>query len=59
MDQKTAPLLSVVLPVYNGEQYIGTMIDCFRAQKVQNFELIFVDDGSEDNSLAMLHSYQR
>ncbi|MBO7681864.1 MAG: glycosyltransferase [Clostridia bacterium] len=59
MDQKTAPLLSVVLPVYNGEQYIGSMIDCFRAQKVQNFELIFVDDGSEDSTLAMLHSYQR
>lgn len=59
MSQKTTPLLSVVLPVFNGEQYIGSMIDCFRAQKVQNFELIFVDDGSEDNTLAMLHSYQR
>ena len=43
---ETAPLLSVVIPVYNGERFIGTMIDVFRAQKTQNFELIFVDDGS-------------
>lgn len=54
-----APLLSVVIPVYNGERFIGTMIDCFRAQQTQNFELIFVDDGSEDESVALLHSYAR
>ncbi len=57
-DQKT-PLLSVVIPVYNGEEYIGTMIDCFRAQGRDDFELIFVDDGSTDGSAGMLHSYQR
>ena len=56
---ETAPLLSVVIPVYNGERFIGTMIDVFRAQKTQNFELIFVDDGSEDSSLSLLHSYAR
>lgn len=57
-DQKT-PLLSVVIPVFNGEAYIGTMIDCFRAQEGDDFELIFVDDGSTDGSVGMLHSYQR
>ena len=56
---ETAPLLSVVIPVYNGERFIGTMIDVFRAQKTQNFELIFVDDGSEDSSLSLLRSYAR
>ncbi len=56
---ENAPLLSVVIPVYNGERYISTMIDLFRAQKTQNFELIFVDDGSEDNSVSLLHSYAR
>lgn len=58
MEQNT-PLLSVVIPVYNGEDYIPTMVQCFRAQPVQNFELIFVDDGSEDRSLSLLHSYAR
>ena len=56
---ETAPLLSVVIPVYNGERFIGTMIDVFRAQKTQNFELIFVDDGSTDSSLSLLRSYAR
>lgn len=59
MGTASAPLLSVVIPVYNGERFIGTMIDCFRAQKAQNFELIFVDDGSEDASLQLLRSYAR
>lgn len=57
-DTKT-PLLSVVIPVFNGEEYVGTMIDCFRAQEGDDFELIFVDDGSTDASVGMLHSYQR
>ena len=56
---ETAPLLSVVIPVYNGERFIGTMIDVFRAQKTQNYELIFVDDGSTDSSLSLLRSYAR
>ncbi|MBQ8062571.1 MAG: glycosyltransferase [Clostridia bacterium] len=59
MTEPRTPLLSVVIPVYNGVQYIPTMIQCFRDQPVQNFELIFVDDGSEDDSLSLLHSYAR
>lgn len=59
MEPSVNPVLSVIIPVYNGERYIPHMIDCFRAQTAQNFELIFVDDGSEDDSLALLHSYAR
>ena len=59
MESVKSPLLSVVIPVYNGEAYIGHMIDCFRAQRAQNFELIFVDDGSEDSSVSLLRSYAR
>ena len=36
-DTKT-PLLSVVIPVFNGEEYVGTMIDCFRAQEGDDFD---------------------
>lgn len=59
MEPATAPLLSVVIPVYNGEQYVPSMIQCFRDQAAQNFELIFVDDGSTDQTKALLHSYAR
>ena len=53
------PLISVVLPVYNGEKYLVEAIDSIREQTFKNFELLIIDDGSTDNSLAILKSYQR
>lgn len=43
-------LLSVVIPVFNGERFLETILSCFRQQTVQDFELIFVDDGSTDRT---------
>ena len=43
-------LLSVVIPVLNGERFLETILSCFRQQTVQDFELIFVDDGSTDHT---------
>lgn len=51
------PLLSVIIPVYNGEQYIDTIIDAFRKQTEKCFELIFIDDGSKDGSFEKISSY--
>lgn len=59
MQERTTPLLSVVIPVFNGEAYLPTMVQCFRDQPAQNFEVIFVDDGSTDGSVALMHSYAR
>ncbi len=50
----TAPRVSIVLPVYNGERYLAAAIDSIRAQTFGDFELICVDDGSRDASGAML-----
>ncbi len=55
---KVLPLISVVLPVYNGEKYLAEAIDSILAQTITNFELIIIDDGSTDNSLAKLKQYQ-
>ena len=52
------PLISVALPVYNGEDYLAEAIDSILAQTFTNFELIIIDDGSTDNSLAILRRYQ-
>lgn len=51
------PLVSVVLPVYNGEKYIAASIDSVLKQSYRNFELIVVDDGSADGTPEILKRY--
>lgn len=50
-------LVSVVLPVYNGEKYIREAIGSVLAQTYQSWELIVVDDGSTDQSPAIAREY--
>jgi len=44
------PLISVMIPVYNGEAYLGEAIDSVLAQSYRPIEVIVVDDGSDDAS---------
>lgn len=48
------PLISVLLPVYNAEKYIQKAIDSLTHQSYQNIEIFCIDDGSKDNSLAII-----
>ena len=43
------PAISVIVPIYNGEQYIHRCVDSILAQTFEDFELILVDDGSTDD----------
>lgn len=51
------PKISVILPVYNGEEYLAKSINSILMQKMQDFELIVVDDGSTDNSKQIIDTY--
>lgn len=43
------PLVSIVIPVYNGADYLEQAIDCALGQTYKNIEVIVVNDGSNDN----------
>lgn len=49
--------LSIIIPVYNIENYIGDCIESILPQLNPNVELILVDDGSTDNSAAKIKRY--
>lgn len=50
--------LSIVIPVYNVEKYILKCLESIFSQPFQDFEVICVNDGSTDNSLAVLQSFK-
>ena len=52
-----APLVSVIVPVYNAEKYLQETMRCILAQTLKNIEIICVDDGSVDRSLEMLEQF--
>ena len=54
---KETVLVSIVLPVYNGERYLPSAIDSVLAQTYLNWELLVIDDGSSDRSAVICDHY--
>ena len=52
-----SPLVSIVIPVYNGEKYISKSIESILNQDYKNIELIIVNDGSTDKTKEIINSY--
>lgn len=57
MTETRIPLVSVVIPSYNHERYIGEAIESVLAQSASDFEIIVVDDGSSDNSVNVVEKF--
>lgn len=54
---KVNPLVSIIIPVYNGENYIKDAINSAINQTYKNIEIIVVDDGSRDNTANIVKSF--
>ena len=46
------------MPVYNSEKFVDMAIESILNQSYNNFEFILIDDGSEDDSYAIMETYQ-
>lgn len=55
--RKVLPKVSIIIPVYNTEQYIGECIESILKQTLSDIELILIDDCSTDQSLTIIKNY--
>lgn len=54
---KNNPLVSIIIPVYNTEEYLEECLDSLRNQTLKDIEIICIDDASNDNSSEILNYY--
>lgn len=53
------PLATIIVPVFNGESFLGAALESALAQDVGNVEVIVVDDGSQDGTAGIARSFPR
>ena len=56
--KKTGAKVSIIIPVYNTEDYLRQCLESVITQSYENLEILCVNDGSKDNSLSILKEYQ-
>lgn len=54
-----SPLISVIIPVYNGEKYIAKCIESLLEQTLSDIEVIVINDGSQDRTLSIINQYSQ
>ncbi|MEE8341822.1 MAG: glycosyltransferase family 2 protein, partial [Candidatus Neomarinimicrobiota bacterium] len=57
MTEVNTPKISVILPVYNGEEHLTECVESILHQSYTNFEFVIVDDASTDNTPQILKKY--
>ena len=57
-NNKNNPILSVIMPVYEGEEFLEETLNCVLNQSFIDFELVILDNQSRDNSQKIIKSFQ-
>ena len=52
-------MVSIIIPVYNSAKYLSETIESIQRQTYQNYEAIFIDDCSTDNSVSIIEEYKK
>lgn len=58
MANKNIPAVSIIIPMYNVEKYVGFCLESVLAQTFHDYEVIVIDDCSKDNSCTIVESYK-
>ncbi len=53
-----SPLISIIVPVYNAENYLSDCLNSIKAQTFSDYEVLLIDDGSSDGSFRILNDYR-
>ena len=54
-----APLVSIIVPIYNTEEYLRECLDSLEVGNNNCFEIILINDGSTDSSLNICYDYEK
>ena len=57
MKSQVCPLVSIIIPMYNAEKFIGELLESLLVQTLKNFEVLVVDDCSKDSSCKVVEKY--
>lgn len=57
MQNISKPLITVIVPIYNVEQYIEKCVNSILSQSYQNIEILLINDGSTDNTRKVINQY--
>ena len=58
MKKHNSPLISILIANYNNAEYIHDSVESVIAQSYKNWEIIFIDDGSDDDSLKAISNFK-
>ena len=53
------PQISVIIPVYNGARYLVRCLESLQKQTLQNWQAVFIDDGSTDDTSEILDEFAK
>lgn len=59
METKSMSTVAIIMTTYNGEKYVKEQIDSILVSNYQDFELFICDDGSNDNTVALMRPYEQ